>query len=300
MAGVRMKRFLSSVDPRMTLIVGLVGVLAAGSAAAMEPLSVEGTVNPAGKSILKQAFDNRYDCDLSAEIELRMQSRSGAERRRVVRAIVKRIGGRLYSIGRLVSPPYLRGMTIMSIENRDRADDSFVYLPSLHKVRRITTAQKTDSFLGSDLTFEDLERHRLLDYEVSSVSRQAVKNEEGFLVRARPTHRLTYEYVEFDIARSDWAILEIRYFRSNEASPERVIQAPRGSMTTVGNHVLPTQLTVQNRARGTTTQVFIRDLQVNPEIDDREFSVGSLQKGPRSRGTASEPGTSSGWQEPVK
>jgi hypothetical protein len=208
-----------------------------------------------------------------------MLSQAGGERRRVVRAIVKRIGGRFHSVGRLVSPPYLRGMAILSIENRDRDDDSFVYLPSLSKVRRVTTAQRADSFLGSDLTYEDLERHRLEDYAVRSVGPAVLGGEDGFRVTARPRHRQIYESVEFDIAEKDSAILAIRYFKRGRELPVRVIDAPRNSMRELQGHILPTHLIVQNHVRGTTTEVLIRDLIVNPEIDDQEFSLRVLERG---------------------
>jgi hypothetical protein len=177
-------------------------------------------------------------------------------------------------------------MAIISIENLDRDDDSFVYLPSLLRVRRVTTAQRADSFLGSDLTYEDLERHRLEDYEVRSVQHSVLGIEDGFRVTARPRHRKIYESVEFDIAENDSAILAIRYFKRDRFSPVRIIEAPRDSMTELQGHILPTRLTVQNHVRGTTTEVSIRDLVVNPEIDDREFSLGVLERGTAGPGRA--------------
>ena len=38
------------------------------------------------------------------------------------------------------------------------------------------------------------------------------------------------------------------------------------------------RLVVENRARGTTTEVLYRDLLVNPEIDDRVFSIRTLEQ----------------------
>ena len=44
-----------------------------------------------------------------------------------------------------------------------------------------------------------------------------------------------------------------------------------------GGHVLPTRIRVESRDRGTTTEVWIRDLRINPELDPRLFSVKTLQ-----------------------
>jgi len=64
-----------------------------------------------------------------------------------------------------VTAPFdARGIMLISYrykttdQPRDRAknDDTWVYLPTLRRVRRISTAQRTDSISGTDFTFDDL------------------------------------------------------------------------------------------------------------------------------------------------
>ena len=43
-------------------------------------------------------------------------------------------------------------------------------------------------------------------------------------------------------------------------------------------HVLPLKMTVRDLRQGSTTEVFFRDLQVDPEIDDHVFSVRTLEQ----------------------
>ena len=40
---------------------------------------------------------------------------------------------------------------------RNRGDDEYAYVPSVRRVRRVTAAQRTDSFGGSDITFDDID-----------------------------------------------------------------------------------------------------------------------------------------------
>ena len=58
----------------------------------------------------------------------------------------------------------------------------------------------------------------------------------------------------------------------------RVIAAPRASMKSGDGHVLPTRLIVRNVSRGTTTEVTLNSLAINPAIDDRIFSVRTLDQ----------------------
>ena len=233
---------------------------------------------PTAESLLRTAFANRYEVDLTSKIELLMRDGSGQERRRLFRTASKVIDGRVHSVGRLIWPHHLRGMTILTIEARDRAHDAFVYLPSLGKVRRVSTAQRWDSFLGSDVTYEDLERRRVEEYELTSPEAGELAGERVYRIRARSRRDFSYAEVLFVIAQSDAAILDVRYFKEGESEPYRTVSAPRRFMVELNGHVLPTRMTVHNYARGTTTEVTFENLKVNPPIDQRVFSLVALEQ----------------------
>jgi hypothetical protein len=64
-----------------------------------------------------------------------------------------------------VTAPFdARGITLMSYRYKDadkpqsesKNDDTWVYVPTLRRVRRISTAQRTDAISGTDFTFDDL------------------------------------------------------------------------------------------------------------------------------------------------
>lgn len=247
------------------------------SALADAPANPDAVALPAAE-VMRRAFEIRYGSDLTARVDLVMRDRHGAERLRQFEVAIKRINGRLHAIGRLVSPDYLRGMAIMTIDQPGRGSDAFVYLPSLGRTRRITTAQRSDAFLGSDLTYEDFGAQRVEEFNLAARGSARVDGEEVRVVRAWPRDSLSYACVEFLISERDSAILEARYFKREDDEPYRVIRSPRRSMRSGSGYVLPTRLTVENRLRGTTTEVVIRDLAINPKIDDREFSIWALER----------------------
>jgi hypothetical protein len=248
----------------------LVATTASGATDAV-PVSAE--------AVLGRAFSNRYDVNWMSRIELVMRNDSGQERRRSFHAASKVIGDRVHSGGRLVWPEYLRGMTILTIENLDRSHDAFVYLPSLEKVRRITTAQRGDTFFGTDVTYEDLERRRVEEFELESPAAGDLNGEPVYSIRGSSLRDFSYSDVVFVVAKLDAVILEARYFKAGQSQPFRIGHSPRASMVTLGGHVLPTRFEVRDMVRGTWTEVMLSDLTVNPPIDDRFFSVTTLETG---------------------
>jgi hypothetical protein len=53
-------------------------------------------------------------------------------------------------------PPDVRGTTLLTHENRGDDDDQWLYLPALRWSRRIGSSNKSTSFVGSELAYEDL------------------------------------------------------------------------------------------------------------------------------------------------
>lgn len=254
----------------MTLVVGI--AIGVSGPAAASPESLE-----EARRLLARAFENRYDVDFSARIELAMVDERGRERVRRFRAFSKVIDERTHSVGRLVEPGYLRGMTLLTIEAPGRGHDAFIYLPSLAKVRRISTAQRADAFLGSDVTYEDLERRRIGDYTIRSAE-DGMRAEEPTL-RIRAEHRRSSRHpgTLFVVATRDAAILETRDL-GNDGSVARIVEMPRAQMVTQGKRVVPARMIVRNVARTSHTVVVFHDLVLSPEIDDHLFALSTIEQ----------------------
>ena len=63
-----------------------------------------------------------------------------------------------------LSPPSNRGVSLYKIEKENGKDEMKMYLPAFKKIRKISSKKKSDNFMNSDLTFEDLYNRNLDDY----------------------------------------------------------------------------------------------------------------------------------------
>ena len=235
--------------------------------------------SPAGTELLRRAFENRYEVDVTSRIELRMFDRAGREHRRVIEAASKLIGDRMHTIGRLEWPNHLRGMGILTVEAERGGHDAFVYLPALGRNRRISTAQRSDSFFGTDVTYEDLERRHASEFAPEDPIALTFDGEEAFAISAVPLHDFSYDRARFVVAKADTAILEVSYYKTESAEPFRVVHSPRADMRTKAGHTLPTRMTVRNLRRGTRTEVSLGDMVIGAEIADTIFTASALETG---------------------
>ena len=249
---------------------------AAAPPAARAPASEGGQAAATPESILGEAFANRYDVDTIFDLELVTDGPRGHSQRRL-HTVTKIVDGRSYSIGRLTEPATVRGMTVMIIETDDGERDTFVYLPAIKRGRRISGAQRSDSFLGTELNFEDFERLRADDYALERLPDEEVEGERCAIIRGTPREPAAYALVDFAVA-ADGAILEYRYRKAGGPEPYRMIEAPREHMVERGGHLLPTRFTVTNVIRRIVTEAVIHDMAVEPEIDERIFSMRTLEQ----------------------
>ena len=278
----RFERTSRSPGTRLALIVAsallLPFAIALGSAPGAADLEAASGAGPAVE-ILRRAFENRYALDLTQRVQLVIRNQAGAERRRVVEIATKVIGGRLHSLGRFTEPEYLRGTSILIIENRDRSDDHFVYFPSQQRVRRVSSAQRADAFMGTDFAYEDFERRYVEDYSVLERGTAAIDGETVLQIAAEPRYDSAYRLTEFFVAASDFAILEVRYYQGPKASLAKILRAPRSQMRAFEGHVLPTLLEMENRRRRTVSEARFDRITVNATLEDGLFSVSALEVG---------------------
>jgi hypothetical protein len=259
------------------LALGLaLSVAPAARAEDSAPRPSEDVLPPSPRDVLDRALTNRYDLDALAELEIVVSTRGGATERRRARIASKRVDGRVLSFGRFTEPGDMRDMAVLRLENPDRDDDFFAWLPEFRRVRRLSAAQKTDLFLGTDATFEDLERRRADEYAVELGPSEDLAGESVWTVVARPTYESGYARVEYRIAKSDAAILEMRVWELGSEIPSKRIETPRATTEAIGGHVIPRRIVVHDELRGTRTEVRIEKIRVNPKLDDRLFTQKSL------------------------
>lgn len=226
---------------------------------------------------LARAFDTLYVSNLIRLAQVRVHNDAGEALHYTVQLASEHIRDRHHSYGIFTAPPRLRNLTILTIEADDRSDDHFLYLPSSGRVRRISAAQRNDSFMGTDLTYEDFERRRVDDYEVLGAVDSTVEGEPTLRITATPRFGSTVGRVEFEVAKADDVLLEVRSFKIGADRPFRVLHAPRSGMQQIGDKLLPSRLRIENFSRRTVTDVDFEHQAILPDLPDGLFKSANLE-----------------------
>jgi hypothetical protein len=117
--------------------------------------------------VARQVRDRNTGRDSRAEMRMRLFDRQGRVRERVLTMLrlrgEKGKGDR--ALLRFTYPNDIRNTAFLVWEHPGVEDDErFLYLPALGRVRRIAGQEKDESFVGSDLSYEDIGGRDISDY----------------------------------------------------------------------------------------------------------------------------------------
>jgi hypothetical protein len=247
-------------------------LLHAGASAALE---AEGSP----QALLEAAFARRYSCSVTGVVHIATRKGDAQARDRRIHIAAKFVKGRLHTYAIFREPQYVRGMAFLGIESDDpnRSEQQFVYLPSLAKVRRVSGAQPTDSFLGTDLSYHDFQRQSPSRYRAAGATPGSIDGEAIRTVSLLPLFEAPYSNVEYEIALADAAILGTRYYKRTGQAPYKVMRMPRADIVTRGPCSVPTRVIVDDRQRGTHTELTNSELCTNADLDDSLFTYTALE-----------------------
>ena len=170
----------------------------AHSQAAATPPEPAATVQPTASispdttdpKVIMEAVESRLRADRTkARTILRITDGSGRVRERVVRSWgMDRPDGEL-QLMIFESPADVRNTGLLSVDHKDgnKDDDQWLYLPSLKKATRISSGDKSGSFMGTDLTYADMTRADPAHYQYKLLKQSVqVGGEDCWLIGAKP------------------------------------------------------------------------------------------------------------------
>ena len=102
----------------------------------------------------------------------------------------------------------------------EKDDDQWIYLPALRKSRRISSSDRGASFLGTDLSYDDIKNETkvtLSDYAWKTIGEEEVDGRPCILIEATPVdteteRELGYSKVRSWVDRDIWMVRRSQYW----------------------------------------------------------------------------------------
>ena len=157
------------------------------------PAAAVPTVTPdsTDPTAIMKAVEGRLQADRTkARTVLRITDSGGRVRERVVRSWGMEFDGGKRQLMIFESPADVRNTGLLSVDYEDgnKDDDQWLYLPSLKKSTRISSGDKSGSFMGTDLSYADMTSADPAHYQYGILKQSvSVGGEDCWLIEAKPT-----------------------------------------------------------------------------------------------------------------
>ena len=158
-----------------------------------------------GVQIAQKVADRDDGQDASSKIRMLLIDKNGRKRFRGLITVVKRYGDVSKSYMRFTSPADIEGTAFLTWENKNSDDDQFLYLPALQRVRRIVSSQKSNRFVNTDYTYEDLQSREVEQDTHTILKEEKIDNHDCWVLESIPKSPDDSQYGK----RIIWIVKEI-------------------------------------------------------------------------------------------
>jgi len=170
------------------------------------------------------------------------------------------------------------GISFLKIEHKNRDDEMKMWLPAFKKIRRISSRKKGDSFMGSDLSYEDLSTRDMEDYLFNLKEDQNLNGKIYYTLESIPKKKLNSFYnshvslvdkITFNIVK------EYSYDLNGKLLKEKEYTYKKIKMFDTLEYIK-----VFNVQKKHSTQIKFTNIEVNKNISEDSFSEQNLKRIP--------------------
>lgn len=140
------------------------------------------------REIMQKVEDRDEGDHRTADMEMVLIDKRGKQRLRKLVTFTKEVGPNSYSLMFFLHPADVKDTAFLTYDYDDpnRDDDQWLFLPELHKVKRIASSDKSGSFMGSDLNYSDMTDRELEDYDFSLKKEMTVRGHKVWMIESIP------------------------------------------------------------------------------------------------------------------
>lgn len=164
-----------------------------------------------------QAANNSFVGE-DSKMEMVLIDAYGAKTTRIMEGKVMEVeGDGDKSISIFLNPKDVKGTKMLTHTHKSDDDDQWLYLPTVRRVKRISSSNKSSSFMGSEFSYEDLGSQEIEKYDFKWLKDFNKKDFKGWLLERIPKTKSGYTKMLMKVSSKYMNPVKIQYFdRKNE------------------------------------------------------------------------------------
>ena len=172
---------------------------------------------------------------------------------------------------RFLSPKSVKGVTLLNINDGEKI---YLYMPAYNKPRRIAGSSKSDEFMGTGLSYEDMS----MDYQDKKYDKTLLQEtDDTYIVEVLPSgDDLSYEKIIIHVDKAKFYAKKVEFYETmNELTKTLTINQikidDKGKVT-------PMEIEFTDMVEEDKTKIVMKEIEYDIELSSDFFSIRTLSK----------------------
>jgi len=174
-------------------------------------------------------------------------------------------------------PRDLKGAAILTFTHKVGTDDQWLYLPALKRVKRISAADKSGPFMGSEFAYEDLASQEVEKYSYEYKGEESLEGDACFVVERIPVDKKSgysrqvtwFDQNEYRLRRVDY------YDRKGDLLKTLDLSSYQQYLQ---RYWRPNEMLMTNHQTGKSTLLQFNNYRFQVGLMDKDFSQSALAR----------------------
>jgi len=232
-----------------------------------------------GLEIAKQADlkDTGYN-DSTARLVMELKNKQGntsIRHLRVKNLEVEGDGDKGMSI--FDQPADIKGTAFLTYSHSLKADEQWLYLPSLKRIKRISSKNKSGPFMGSEFAYEDISSQEVDKYTYKYIKDETINGIDCFIIERYPAYEHSgYKRQIVWINKQEYRPEKIDFYDRKNALLKTLVYSDYKQY--LGQYWRADKMHINNHQTGKSTLLSWFDYEFRTGLSDQDFSRNSLKR----------------------
>lgn len=175
------------------------------------------------------------------------------------------------------SPKDVEGTATLTFTHKSTADDQWLYLPALNRVKRISSDNKSGPFMGSEFAYEDLSSQEVEKYKYKFIQEDNIDGNPTYVVERYPVDPksgYTKQVVWYN--KENYRIEKTDYYDRKAALMKTLTF--KNYKQYLNKHWRASELAMENHLSGKKTRLLFQNYSFKTGLKDQDFSQNSLAR----------------------
>ncbi|WP_299312639.1 outer membrane lipoprotein-sorting protein [uncultured Aquimarina sp.] len=176
------------------------------------------------------------------------------------------------------NPRDVKGTAMLTFSHKTDSDDQWLFLPSIKRVKRISSSNKSGPFMGSELSYEDLGSQEVEKYTYKYIKEFTLDGDRVAIIERYPVDEKSgySKHIAYYNLDQSYRVEKVEYFDRKGALLKTMKHLDYKKFK--GKYWRPGELYVVNHQSNKETRLVFSNFNFKTKITEEDFTQNSLKR----------------------